>query len=239
MSTGQDVRLERRLRLALRLVLYPLAIGLIVLTWQRTHPKTVAFVPTPQAQPPAERWVGATGQGQSVWGVTIDGVLTFLETRVVTHCLDGSIWTLRLSLASADLQQSGDIVSSGQGPTLTTSDQGEPVIIAFRMRSWMDDQRLGTLLSEVTRNPGPRGTQCSAYGVNYRLSRAADRRPADVGAPCPVLPTCFQPGACGADELMAAATAAPRWPGELRTTGVPDVERSTLACWPASTSPTA
>jgi hypothetical protein len=244
MSDGQDARLERRLRLALRLVLYPLAIGLIVLTWQRTHPKTAELSPITQAQPtrvrpPAVRWIGATEQGQPVQAATVDGVLTYLQTRVVTHCSDGSTWTLWLSLTSADLQQSGETVSSGQRPLLTTSNQGEPVVISFRLRSRMDGQRVGAILSEVTRNPGHHSTQCSAYGVKYRLSRAADRRSGDMGAPCPALPKCFRRAGCWADEFLAEATESPLWPGELQTMGISGVERSALACRKASTSPPA
>jgi hypothetical protein len=175
-SNNQDARLERRLRLALRLVLYPLAIGLIVLAWQRTHPKTAAFVPTPQAQPTqgqplVERWVGGTGQGQPVRAVTVDGVLTFLETRIVTHCLDGSPWTLRLTMFASEFRRTGDIVNGRQGPALTTSDQGEPVRVATRVRTKMYHNPVGTILSKVTRSPGPRSVLCSSGELDYTLSR--------------------------------------------------------------------
>jgi hypothetical protein len=178
----QSVRLERRLRLALRLVLYPLAIGLIVLAWQHKHPQTVAHGPTTQVQPPVVRWVGSTGQGQPVRAVTIDGVLTFLETRVVTHCLDGSPWTLRLTMFAGEFQRTGNIIDGRQGPRLTTSDQGEPVRVATRVRTKMYHNPVGTIFSEVTRRPGPRSVYCSSYELDYALSRATDRRLGDLGA---------------------------------------------------------
>jgi hypothetical protein len=171
MSHSQAARLERRLRLGIRLVFYPLCLGLIALAWSRYHRSS----PTMRILP-ALVWTGATKQGLPVRAVTVGGVLTSLHANVVTHCLNGSTFTLRpLHMTSAQFKQTGDIINGRQGPALTTSDEGEPVLIATRMRARMDDQPHGTILAEVTLSPGPRSVQCSSDELDYTLRRETHR----------------------------------------------------------------
>lgn len=99
-TDDHDARIERRLRLGIRLVFYPLCLGLIALAW--THHQRG---PATQAQAPPHQtgatWVfGTTEQGQQVQAAIVDGVLASFETRVVTHCLDGTTWTLRLTMSA-------------------------------------------------------------------------------------------------------------------------------------------
>lgn len=187
----QDLRLERQLRLGIRLVFYPLAIGLIALAWQRTHPKTVSFSPVTRGPAslvqPFKAWVGVTGQGHPVWAETVDGVLTSLTTSIVTHCRDGSTWTLRLTMFAGRFTRAGDIVNGRQGPARGTSDQGEPVRVTTRVRTKMS-YPVGTIVSEVTRSPGPHSVHCRSYEVDYALNRELGPR---ANEPCSLLSLCF------------------------------------------------
>jgi hypothetical protein len=103
--------------------------------------------------------------------VTVDGVVTWLTTRVTTHCTDGSTWTLRLTMPSDSFQQTGEVVSGRQGPTATVSDQREPVVVATRLHAVMGERPTGTIASEVTRRPGSKALYCNSYNVAYVLHR--------------------------------------------------------------------
>jgi hypothetical protein len=163
---AQDVRTERRLRLGIRLVFYPLCLGLIALAW--THYRG----PATHVPPPIVSWIGATEQGYPVRALTFDGVLISVRTRTVTSCLDGSSFFVRLYMTSKDFKRTGDIIIGRQGPMPETSNQGEPVLIANRMRVRMGDQPRGTILSEVTRSPGSHSVQCRSQEMSYTLNRA-------------------------------------------------------------------
>ena len=173
--------IERRLRLGIRLVLYPLCLGFIALAW--THQRG----PTTREQPPPVLWVGATEQGEPVRVVTVDGVLISFRTRIVTHCLNGATWVLSLTMSADAFRQTGNVVSGQQGPNLRTSEQREPVVISSRMRARIDSRPRGTIHSDVTRNPGPRSVQCSSPELHYALHRSTDRQPGNNEMLHPVL----------------------------------------------------
>jgi hypothetical protein len=168
-TDARDARTERRLRVGIRLVFYPLCLGLIALAWAHYHRGSDT-----RAHQQSVSWVGVTQQGEVARAVTVDGVLTFLKTRIVTRCLNGETWTLRLIMLAGEFTRTGDVVSGQQGPTATTSDQGERVLIVTRVRAQMRNNLIGTIASEVTRSPGQRSVRCSSYKLNYTLRRTTD-----------------------------------------------------------------
>src|SRR4051794_30356031 len=76
-------RRARKFRLAVRLVFYPLAVGLIAIAWHHYHGDSARAVPI-------VRWQGLTSQKEPIAATTQAGVLTFLDTRVIEACSDGS-----------------------------------------------------------------------------------------------------------------------------------------------------
>ncbi len=174
-TDARDASIERRLRLGIRLVLYPLCLGLIALAW--IHHRG----PTSHGPPPPASWVGVTEQDEPVRVVTVDGVLTFLQTRIVTYCPNGVTWVLSLTMSGGAFKQIGDVVSGRQGPSRSLSDEHEPVVIASRMQARFGPRPRGTIRSEVTRNPGPRSVHCSSPELHYTLQHPTDRQPENNG----------------------------------------------------------
>jgi hypothetical protein len=76
------------MRIALRLVLYPMALGLIALAWQHYHGSSAPADPIH-----ADGWAGLTDQGETVRAVSSHGVLEILDTGVMERCTDGSVFT--------------------------------------------------------------------------------------------------------------------------------------------------
>jgi hypothetical protein len=182
-ADDQDARIERRLRLGIRLVLYPLCLVLIALAWTH-HQRGSATQSQAQPHETGATWVfGTTEQGQRVDATIVDGVFSYFATRVVTHCLDGTTWTLRLTMSDGEFKQTGEVIAGQQGPILTTSDQGEPVLVMTRVRAQMHHETVGTIVSDVTRRPGPGGVLCSSYEFTYTLRRATDTPGSDERHP--------------------------------------------------------
>ena len=127
-SDRQSVRLERRLRLALRLVIYPLAIGLIVLAWQRTHSQTAAFGLRPLAH-----WQGQTSQHQAIRLVTDIEDLRALRTSVVMRCTDGSSAKFDIVMTAQYLGPRGDPLGGIQPPRVLKDSRGR----AMTVRAWV------------------------------------------------------------------------------------------------------
>jgi hypothetical protein len=92
----------------------------------------------------------------------------------VTHCLDGTDWTLRLTMSDGEFKQTGDVMTGQQGPNMTISDQGEAVLVTTRVRAEMHHEILGTIASDVTRRPGSGSVLCSSYELTYALRGTTD-----------------------------------------------------------------
>ncbi len=138
---NQSVRLERRLRLALRLVLYPLAIGLIVLAWQRTHSQTVAHdLPRPV------RWRGQTSQHQAISMATAFGRLTNLRTFVLMGCTDGSSVGFDIVMRAQDLARHGDRFRGSQQAKVLTDSTGRTMTV----RAWVRASATGNVNGTLT-----------------------------------------------------------------------------------------
>lgn len=77
-------------------------------------------------------------------------------------------------MSDGEFQQVGDVVTGQQGPNMTISDQGELVLITTRLRAEMGRETTGTIVSDITRRPGPDNVQCNSYELTYKLHRATD-----------------------------------------------------------------
>src|SRR5690242_2566085 len=101
MDDAIDPRIGRRYRIAVRLLLYPLALGLIVVAWHHRPGGSEARASDYVA------WSGVTAQGQDIRVSTADGVITSLSTHVAEPCSDGSTFTLDWAPPKRWLVQTG------------------------------------------------------------------------------------------------------------------------------------
>src|SRR5919201_4049854 len=115
----RDALLERRIRLGIRLVFYPVAIVLIVLAWHQRQSSPAHAHPV--------SWRGVTAQGRPIRAVTSGGVLTSVDTEVPERCVDGSVFTLHMHLGGRNFAQQGkNVTAAFRGPGQSFG--GEPVL---------------------------------------------------------------------------------------------------------------
>jgi hypothetical protein len=156
---------DRRLRIAVRLVLYPLALGLIVLVWQRHHSDAAQTKTTDPVT-----WSGTTGQGQAVRAVTTNGILTRLNTHVVEHCSDGSVFTLYWTPTQQRLVQHGEDVG-GVDKRPGYSYSGEPVVYDDGMWAHVGAHPYGSISAQDSWTKDGRTVQCHSGPVAFELQR--------------------------------------------------------------------
>jgi hypothetical protein len=162
----EDVRRARRLGIVVRLVLYPLALGLIALAWQHYHGD-----PAEADLAPAVRWSGATGQGQPVRGDIGDGLLIFFETHVVERCSDGGVYKQDWAVGREVLVQGGEEVhgrEAGRGRAYS----GRPVVFDARVSARMGDHPSGTVRAQVRWTADHVTVRCDSGPVTFTLHRS-------------------------------------------------------------------
>jgi hypothetical protein len=159
----RDERRARRLGIAVRLVLYPIALGLIVLAWKHYHPDRphlhVFHVVT---------WAGVTSQGQAMRARTADGVLTGFDTRVLQRCPRGSGFTGRWYPGQHRFVQRGEELRGRQaGSGRSTSGQAW----TFDNRVWarIGDHPRGTIRTRSTLGTGQGTVRCDSGPVSFAL----------------------------------------------------------------------
>jgi hypothetical protein len=163
---ARDVRLERRLRIGLRLVLYPLALGLIALAWQYSH----SDPPVADAKPVVQ-WSGVTSQGRSILGTSSGGRLRSLDTTLVQGCSNHSAFTVRWYPGPQRFQQHGEVVRGHQaGPGSTAS--GGPIRFDGWVRARMGTDPQGTIVTLVRWTPKRGTVVCNSGSVTFTLHRS-------------------------------------------------------------------
>jgi hypothetical protein len=162
-SDGQSVRLERRLRLVLRLVLYPVAIGLIALVWQHTHPQPLAHdLPNP---PRPVHWRGQTSQHQPIHAVTALRRLQALRSVILMPCDDGSSVRFGIVIAAQDLIRRGDQFYGGQDGRISKDSAGR----AMTVHAWVRASTTGNLMGRLTATAVTidRRVECRTRAVSF------------------------------------------------------------------------
>jgi hypothetical protein len=140
-----DEHRDRRMRIAVRLVLYPIALGLIALAWQQYH-----GAPAKGHVYRIVNWSGVTSQGQEVRGRTGDDVLTWFSVHVVERCSDGSAFTAGWRPGQRHFEQRGaDLRGHDTGPG--TANGGRPARYDDRIWARMGEHPRGTIRSRVSR----------------------------------------------------------------------------------------
>jgi hypothetical protein len=164
-ASPRDVRTERLLRIAVRLVFYPCAVGLIALAWHQHHGG-----PANARQRGVERWRGVTSQGLVLRASTQKGMLVFLDVVLRAPCSDGSLWTFHWTPGPNRFTQIGTDLRGRAGPEPNVSYSGEAAVVDTQVRAQMGAQPRGTLLTEAHR--GHRGVFCSSGRVTFALHHA-------------------------------------------------------------------
>jgi hypothetical protein len=160
---NQSVRLERRLRFALRIVLYPLAVGLIALVWQRTHPQTAAhhwYRPLPPVH-----WRGQTSQHQAIRLVTAGGRLKALRTFVLIPCDDRSSVGFTIAMTVQDIRRHGDGFRGVQPPRVVKDSTGRARTVRAWARASTTGQPAGRLQATAATANGQ--VECQARPISF------------------------------------------------------------------------
>ena len=142
MDDAIDPRIGRRYRIAVRLILYPLALGLIVVAWHHRPGGSEARASDYVA------WSGVTAQGQDIRVSTADGVITSLSTHVAEPCSDGSTFSLDWAPAKRSLVQTGHTVQGGYSGPGHAYD-GTPVLYYERIQAYVGEYVTGTITAKV------------------------------------------------------------------------------------------
>lgn len=98
----RDLLLARRLKLAVRLVVYPLLLGLVALAFHVRHAR--AQEDDPHA-PPTTAWSGRTNQGYPATATFQDGRLISFTSRLMLDCADGEQFALYTTVAADRIER--------------------------------------------------------------------------------------------------------------------------------------
>jgi hypothetical protein len=120
-------RRARRLGIGVRLVLYPMALGLIVLAWQHYHGD-----PSQAEATNVVNWRGLTRQSQAVQAGIRERRLMFLDTNVLERCSDGSVFTLHWYPGQHRFVQHGEYLYGHHGGR-GRANNGQPTVWDARL----------------------------------------------------------------------------------------------------------
>jgi hypothetical protein len=163
----RNVRRERRLGIAVRLVLYPMALGLIVLAWRHYHGE-----PGRSAPVHLTLWKGVTSQRQPIsLATTDDGRVTSVAVHLLERCDRGSIYNQGWTPGLPHLVQHGEDVRGHQGGMGRTY-SGLPVMFDARLWARMGARPHGTMRAQVTWTADHLTESCRSGPVTFALQRS-------------------------------------------------------------------
>jgi hypothetical protein len=170
MDDALDRRAGRRFGIGLRLVLYPMALGLILLAWREYHGgSSEDGSPTPTGH--SERWYGLTSQHYPMRGLSAKGALGFFRATVRQRCSDGSSFIFTWSPLRHEFVQHGDRLS-GQEIGGDHDSWGEPYTFEARVWARMDGNPRGTIRIRDRLTRRHHTVRCDSAAVTFALHRA-------------------------------------------------------------------
>jgi hypothetical protein len=170
-------RLARRVRFAVRLVFYPLALALIVVAWQRYHGDAASGHGTEIAG-----WQGTTSQGERIGATTGDARLVYLDTHLRERCSDGSSFSFHWVPGEARFVQRGADVH-GRTSVAGRSTSGELIEWDNQLWARLGDHPRGSLRAQLVFPNRPGGVRCDSGPVSFALERGpVPKRPTYAGA---------------------------------------------------------
>jgi hypothetical protein len=108
-ATEDELRLARRLKLGVRLVVYPVLLGLIVLALHARHVQSVA-----RAGAAYVSWRGVGGDAVQAQAQTSAKRLVYFAAPLVERCDDGATFTMDWRVGESGLVQVGTAASARQ-----------------------------------------------------------------------------------------------------------------------------
>jgi hypothetical protein len=159
-----EARRARRMGIAIRLVLYPMALALIVVAWQHYHGGSSNAEPVHVV-----RWSGVTGQGEVISATTADGRLITFDTTVLARCSDGARFRFRWTPGQSRFVQHGQDLHGRSETTVNTASGA--VEYDNRVVARIDDRPHGTIHVQLdwTRNDGT--VACDSGLVTFEVHR--------------------------------------------------------------------
>jgi hypothetical protein len=169
-ADARDLLLARRLKLGIRLVVYPLLLGLLAVAW---HARSARG----DGEQGGSAWSGTTAQGLSV-RAAIDGKwLESLTLPVTLRCDQGSTYRFTWTPSQDVLRQQGHAVTAHRPPTTRPGAAGRSGTYEARLRMVTGDHPHGTasLVETWTWTDQPRGsrTVCRSGPVAFTLRHGA------------------------------------------------------------------
>jgi hypothetical protein len=161
----RDERNARRFRIGVRLVLYPILIGLIPLAWHHYRGGEPAAEPIH-----VEEWSGVTSQGRAMRATTGKGLLRFFDTELDERCSDGSMFVFHWTPAQYRFVQHGETL---QGRSAGESRDNHGRMTRFDNRVWarVDARPHGTIRGTVTWGFPATPVRCDSGAVRFSLHR--------------------------------------------------------------------
>jgi hypothetical protein len=135
-STEDDLRLARRLKLGVRLVVYPMLLVLLAVAW---HVRTSRGADSPGAP-----FRGSSSQGEEVTATIDGGRLTSLGVPLQLRCDDGQADRFTWTPSPDTYQQHGDTVTAHRLPT-THVDGERSYTYEARLQMVLGDHPHGTV----------------------------------------------------------------------------------------------
>jgi hypothetical protein len=162
----ENERRARRIRLVVRLVFYPMALGLIVLAWQQYHGDVSRGHVFRMGH-----WSGVTSQGQEIRARTADEFVAFLSTQVLEPCSNGAVFTVRWRAGQHRFVQHGDDLR-GRATGPGRDDSGRLGEYDTQLWGHMGAHPRGTIRGRVTWRATDGLVSCDSGPVTYELHRS-------------------------------------------------------------------
>ena len=148
-----------------RLILYPLALGLIALLWHQQH--------GPSAKSDVTEVVhrkGITSQGQPIQVSTSGVVLTYLDTKVIEPCSEGGDFTFRWFPGEGRFAQRGETVWAEHTYSGFDDLIRRPYVARMRVQGHVGARPVGTVYGEATLTTTDGAVRCYSGPVTFALS---------------------------------------------------------------------
>jgi hypothetical protein len=178
-ADDRDLVLARRLKLGVRLVVYPLLLGLVALVWHVRHadgaqePRRRGPISRPvTSYPRYESWVGDTGRSWVVSASSTDASLSRLAAPVALRCDDGDPFTFRLEIWFADGERRADAVEATRAEAGVHADDGSPMAYTARVDAHLGGLPAGHLAVTVLWDRPQGRTRCVSGPVAFALRRS-------------------------------------------------------------------
>ncbi|HEY6760200.1 MAG TPA: hypothetical protein VI318_11955 [Baekduia sp.] len=168
-ATEDELRLARRLKLGVRLVVYPTLLGLIVLALHARHVQGVARAGTAPVV-----WRGVGRDAVQAEAVTSAGRLVLFAAPLVERCNDGATFTMRWRVGERGLVQVGTAASARVVQRPGTAGDGGATTYDMTFDASVGKDAIDVTLSGSvlwTRATSHRVVWCNAGPVRMTLAR--------------------------------------------------------------------